>query len=514
MTPLAGRTSEESQRLQGAQVLALLAAVVACRLLTVHSFPIYDDAFITFRYARNLARGLGLVYNPGQPWEPVLGTTTPAYAVLLGGLAWLGFEVENASRGLNIACDVVSALLLVRLFRNRAMLSTLVVIVFAAFPVIGRISVGGMESALLAALALGGVWAGHERRLGLCGLLSALACTVRPEGVLLVGILGLAHVRSRRDLLWFAVPVAVLGLLYAGVLDAVYGTPIPQSVRAKAAEGGDAFDILRTKDVLAQAFGPTTLARILFPLVAIGYVRSLFWPIRTLVLFSMAIVVGYAASGAKTWGWYFYVPLLTWSVGLALGADWVLRGVWARLSGSRLRPVLEHLPLASALLAVIGVASFTHLYPDRVTAQVYEPIRLWAEQNTVQERGASIVASDIGAVGWYGGLILDTEGLVWPEGMEYENQVDAVRAHRPDYVVVVARRDRVTRFLADPVYAEYRPVERFNASGERDLRPPTGTLPSWWEQDYLVFERIPSAAAGPDPGAAAGDPVDPGAPLR
>ena len=44
-----------------------------------------DDAYITFRYARNLAEGLGFVYNPGQS---VLGTTTPSYTALMS-LAWL-----------------------------------------------------------------------------------------------------------------------------------------------------------------------------------------------------------------------------------------------------------------------------------------------------------------------------------------------------------------------------------------------------------------------------------------
>ena len=33
-----------------------------------------DDSFITYRYAQNMARGLGLVYNQD---EAVLSTTTP-----------------------------------------------------------------------------------------------------------------------------------------------------------------------------------------------------------------------------------------------------------------------------------------------------------------------------------------------------------------------------------------------------------------------------------------------------
>src|SRR3972149_2161670 len=43
----------------------------------------YDDAYITFRYAENIANGNGFVYNIG---EPFLGTTTPGYALLLAAL--------------------------------------------------------------------------------------------------------------------------------------------------------------------------------------------------------------------------------------------------------------------------------------------------------------------------------------------------------------------------------------------------------------------------------------------
>ena len=39
-----------------------------------------DDAFITFRYSRNLLAGNGFVYNPGQR---VQGTTTPLYTLLM-----------------------------------------------------------------------------------------------------------------------------------------------------------------------------------------------------------------------------------------------------------------------------------------------------------------------------------------------------------------------------------------------------------------------------------------------
>ena len=55
-------------------------ALGAGRMLSWLALPIFDDAFITFRYARNLALGHGFVYNPGE-W--VLGTTAPAFGLLL-----------------------------------------------------------------------------------------------------------------------------------------------------------------------------------------------------------------------------------------------------------------------------------------------------------------------------------------------------------------------------------------------------------------------------------------------
>jgi len=56
--------------------------------LRLHQPPnTVDDAYITFRYARNLANGVGFVYNAG---ERVLGTTTPAYTLLLAALSRLG----------------------------------------------------------------------------------------------------------------------------------------------------------------------------------------------------------------------------------------------------------------------------------------------------------------------------------------------------------------------------------------------------------------------------------------
>src|SRR5688500_10686764 len=48
--------------------LVLPAMVALVGMLRVRSFTV-DDSYISYRYARNFARGLGLVYNEGERIE-------------------------------------------------------------------------------------------------------------------------------------------------------------------------------------------------------------------------------------------------------------------------------------------------------------------------------------------------------------------------------------------------------------------------------------------------------------
>ena len=66
-----------------------------------------DDAFINFRYAENLASGLGPVFNPG---ERVEGYTTPAWVFLLAGLHRLGAPLLGSAHVLGIGAAAASVL--------------------------------------------------------------------------------------------------------------------------------------------------------------------------------------------------------------------------------------------------------------------------------------------------------------------------------------------------------------------------------------------------------------------
>ena len=76
---------------------------------------VQDDAFISFRYARNLARGSGLVYNLG---ERVEGYTNFLWTICMAPAFWLGIDVVVWSETLSIA-SFLGVLLLTRRLARR-----------------------------------------------------------------------------------------------------------------------------------------------------------------------------------------------------------------------------------------------------------------------------------------------------------------------------------------------------------------------------------------------------------
>jgi hypothetical protein len=74
-------------------VVLVLAAAVRVYVEQSTGFQ-FDDAWITYRYAENLATGNGFVYNTG---EYVEGSTAPLLVLLLSLFRWLGISIPAAS---------------------------------------------------------------------------------------------------------------------------------------------------------------------------------------------------------------------------------------------------------------------------------------------------------------------------------------------------------------------------------------------------------------------------------
>ncbi len=96
-----------------ALAIALLAAVAVALALPYARTIGIDDAFITYRYALNLAQHGQLVYN--LDGDRSFAATAPGYAVLLAGCKVLGLDIPAAGTWLGVASIFIAALALLDL---------------------------------------------------------------------------------------------------------------------------------------------------------------------------------------------------------------------------------------------------------------------------------------------------------------------------------------------------------------------------------------------------------------
>lgn len=175
---------QDLQKRGNALVLGALLGLAAYHAWQFR-FVSIDDAYITYRYAENIAMGLGFTYNPGERIE---GTSTFLFTIILAVAGFLRLNLELAARCIGVA----SFLVLVWLVHNyvRATITGLTGGLLAA--VAGLMVASSTSLAFYAAL-------GMELLLYIC-LLSA-------------GVLGyLLHARNgahrRYWMLWLALAAA------------------------------------------------------------------------------------------------------------------------------------------------------------------------------------------------------------------------------------------------------------------------------------------------------------------
>ncbi|MCC6189822.1 MAG: hypothetical protein IT318_12375 [Anaerolineales bacterium] len=439
---------------------ATAAGLLFLLWLRLHQPPnTVDDAYITFRYARNLAAGVGFVYNAG---ERVLGTTTPAYAVLLAVASRISgvYDYPRLALMLNALINALTFCVLLRLTTRLSGWAWVGLGAALLFAIEGRgldFSTGGMEAgfnqlAVLAAFVL--LIEDHTRW---AAAVLGLAVLIRPDGLNLAaaffGVLALEALRRRRPWPWAEAALFAAVLLPWVVFATLYfGNFIPQSILAKS-------ELYRTPELMAfraflvqiralfpfslptlrpgqglgrellQAVFPAALA--LLGLAAAQRRQPRAWAIGVYML----LFITFYSVGNPLWlGWY-EIPLFPLYHSLFLTAlAWIGARAARRLGQAAARPVWAHglVAVGVALLAVPHLSRLNVLpwEAPRQAAFVLNPAfnkqreadyRLLGRMLLPAAKRARLVAiPEIGAFGYtYGGDLFDTAGLISPKTNDY-----------------------------------------------------------------------------------------------
>lgn len=446
MTNDAGQTPPARAWLRDpATWIVIVAMLFVAASAFVHArqyrYNVIDDSYISFQFAKNLATGRGIVFNPG---ERVEGYTNFLWVVLLAPFYLFAraasIDFTKVAIVLNalvaLGCLATMGAIARRIFANRLAPVVVWVGLTALDAAFQGYAASGMENHLFALFTLLALYA-HEaatkRRALAIGAALAGVCLTRPDGVLFVlawGVYELARLPSREPGASISAklrePVAI-GLVFTAIFGAYfawrfryYGALLPNTFYLKV---GDTFAGVPRGIEYARTF---VVDRMYVPILALGAIAFLK---RRLVVWLLAYVVVHAAyviyvGGDFYTGHRYFVAILpVLYLAIAIFVDGVAESDWVRdrLPDGSWRGQ----PLAAAsAVGLFWIAIFTQRGYERgpytrevlrFAAQVDNNVRYMRWLHRPGVPGESMVVGDIGAAGFFADLrVIDVYGVVDP----------------------------------------------------------------------------------------------------
>jgi arylsulfatase A-like enzyme len=465
----------------------LAPCLISYLLLTWKFNFLTDDAFISFRYSRNLAEGLGLRYNVGVE-PPVEGFSNFLWIIWLALFEWVRLDVTFWSRITSVVCG---ALLVWRLFefaRLRIGGGPLPAITAGLFlgtlPPMAAWSTSGLETMPFALL----IFLAFESLLGDCerprvaraaGALAAIVL-IRTDGpywvalIVSASLLSSLWLRSRGLSRATAIACSFAIAVFCGYLIfryAYFGDLVSNTARAKVAFSTLRFQRGLNYDLIFM------LTYLSVPLTILLSVPLLWGPRALRCIQAAVIIVGALLYGILVGGDFFcmgrfLIPALPF---LALLFALVVER-WEQKWSGRRGPVA--LLLATAITLSLLPGYDVHLVPEALRERFHfrwrvqehrsehqqwefqrQNTRRWTELGRAlarhSEPGESLVCGAIGAVGYYSGLVIyDRKGIVNREvALEIEGDARQSAGHEKHAPISFFEDKRPTYIAAEIVPA-------------------------------------------------------------
>lgn len=403
-------------------------------LVITCSYPDWtqDDAFITFRYSKNLVEGYGPVFNPG---ERVEGYTNFLWMILMAGVYWTGGDLEFMSRLLGIISGVLLVWLCwwigARIMKHPPLLTIIAPCLLAVFPGFAAESIEGLETSFFSMLLMFGIGCAlRERQRGsglpLHAAIFALASMTRPEGVMVYILVEACifingwlcgRIPYRYLLTSLALFLLVFGPYYAWRYS-YYGYPFPNTFYAKT---GGGWDQVRRGLAYVSSFNGCFLWFV-FPAAVLIVFRRIKKSLPLLVILVVSVVyLTYvvAVGGDFKSSFRFVIPVLA---AFCLIVQASFARLWEIVENRK--PGAAWVIFAAALALTVPLGWHVHTGSPKLKAK-YERMRKagypnyidraraigqWLRKNA--REGDRLAISTTGAISFFSGIsVIDMLGL-------------------------------------------------------------------------------------------------------
>ena len=436
-------SGRRSDRWQAGLIVAAAVLGVGIYLAWSIAFGVWgfalDDAWIHQTYARNLVESGQFAFVPGQPSS---GSTSPLWTLLIALGYLLRIDYKSWTYALGALSLIATALgvwqLSRRLFPERPSAALVAGLACALEWHLIWAAVSGMETVLFTALA---AWlfvatisgaASPIKQPFLASLLSGLLVLTRPEGLLLIALMMLAHILQEGW--WQRAAWTTLGSMLLGILLLLApwlafnwqtsGTPFPNTFYAKQIEYASVLATVPFVQRISQVFlAPFIGAQVLLipGLVAAAWsvlhralkhrtwmqLVPVAWVMVHLGLYAVRLPVAYQHGR-------YEMPVIPSLIALSVGGTAMLLRWNAAHSWPRVLSRAMTLACALTLLAFVLIGA--RAYSADVAIIEGEMVRVARWLAAATQPTDLIAAHDIGAIGYFTRRpLLDLAGLVSPE---------------------------------------------------------------------------------------------------
>ena len=426
-----------------------------------------DDAFITYRYARNLAEGNGPVFNVH---ERVEGYSNFLWMCVLA--AWhavLGVNVEDVARVLGVVAALAAVfatywLALVLTDGARTVSAAAALLLASAGP-FAAYSLSGLETPLFALLVVVLTVLVIQERVVAAGVVAALATMTRPDGLVFVAVAivwllerAVAREIRARQVLWFLGSFGALFIPWTVWRVAYYGYLVPNALAAKTG-GLSVVDQLRAgldymNSVFLEGWPLLVVAAAVVGVALLFGARFRFSTGERLIVLEIVAFVAFLIVAGGDWmpASRLFVPAIPLVVAL-LGSVWYR--ATSTLAADRSARTFGVLACLASLLLLAASFSFFNELPR---------IRLWRSQvEALATQGdwfdatlpahTSIATYANGALSDHAGVdknVIDMLGLtdehIARDGRRLHSRSVPIGHRAYDYRYVVSRRPEIVIF--------------------------------------------------------------------